>query len=460
MPGLAGWLCSAIVRIPLARPFRSPLWRNGAFVRIWTAATISIFGSLITRLALPLLAILVLDAGAVEVAILRSIDLAATLAVGLVAGAWVDRLLRRRVLIWSDLGRALLLGSIPVAAVGGWLTYAQLIAVTFAAAVLTSFFDAADNAYLPTIVKREQLVQANSALAATGSAAEFTAFGISGILVQVLSAPFAVALDALSFLVSALFIGSIRTVEAPPPPTATRTSVIAEIKVGLRLVITDPVLRPFAAAQMALAALWGVFGATYILFALDELDLGPAALGIITGFGGLGSLVGALLAGRLTRRWGVGPVAVGAMLVAAAGNALIPLAPAGLPIVAALCLVGQQLIGDGSVTVYDVTETSVRQTLVDDRQLGRVASTFRVGAGLAQLVATIGAGLLAEVIGLRATAALAPIGGVVGAVILFGSPVRRIRQLPQHVRPEAGRSGLDQAADVVVEHGRDEPVGG
>ena len=291
----------------------------------------SIFGSLITRLALPLLAIIVLDAGAIEVAVLRSIDLAATLIVGLVAGAWVDRLLRRRVLIWADLGRAILLGSIPVAAVGGWLTYIQLLVVTFAAAVLTSFFDAADNAYLPTIVERERLVEANSALAASGSAAEFTAFGISGILVQVLSAPFAVALDAISFLVSAIFISGIRQVEPPPPPRSARSSVYREIRTGLRLVARDPILRSFAGAQMALAALWGVFGATYILFALDELDLGPAALGIITGLGGLGSLIGALVAQRSTRRWGIGPVAIGAMLVAAVGIALIPLAPAGAP---------------------------------------------------------------------------------------------------------------------------------
>ena len=429
-------------------------------MRIWTASTISIFGSLITRLALPFLAIIVLDAGAIEVALLRSVDLVATLAVGLVAGAWVDRLRRRRVLIWSDLGRAILLGSIPVAAVGGWLSYAQLIVVTTAAAVLTSFFDAADNAYLPSIVERERLVQANSALAASGSAAEFTAFGISGFLVQVLSAPFAIALDAVSFLVSAILIGGIKAEEAMPPTRAERTSVLAEIRVGVRLVVRDPVLRSFAGAQMALAALWGVFGATWLLFALDQLDLGTAAIGVIAGVGGLGSLIGALVAERATTRWGIGRVAIGAMLLAALGNLLIPLAPAGAPFVAALFLIGQQLIGDSSVTVYDVTETSIRQTMVRDRELGRVASTFRVGAGLAQLVATIGAGLLAEAIGLRATLFLAPLGGLVGAAILFASPVRRLAWLPTPPPHEEGVSDIARAADVVVEVGRDEPVGG
>jgi len=147
-------------------PFAAPLWRNPAFVRVWSAATISIFGSLVTRIALPLAAILVLGSGAVEVAVLRSMELIATLVFGLVAGAWVDRLRRRPVLIWADVGRAILLGSIPVTFAFGALTFPQLLVVTALASILTTFFDSADNAYLPTIVERGQLVDANGALAA------------------------------------------------------------------------------------------------------------------------------------------------------------------------------------------------------------------------------------------------------------------------------------------------------
>jgi MFS family permease len=431
----------------------SGIWRNPAFVRVWTAATVSIFGSLVTRIALPFVAILVLGAGPVEVSMIRAVDLAAALLLGLVAGAWVDRLRRRPVLIWADLGRALLLGSIPLAYVGGWLSLIQLLVVTGLASVLTTFFDAADNAYLPTIVERERLVDANSALAASGSAAEFTAFGISGFLVQLLSAPIAILVDAVSFAVSAVLLGSIRTPEAPPPPTATRDPVLDEIRVGLALVTRDPVLRAFALAQMALAGLWGVFGATYLLFAVDELGLGPAPIGLIAGVGGASSFVGAVVAGRATRRFGIGPVAIAAMVLAAAGNLLIPLAPAGAPVIAALCLIGQQLVGDSAVTVYDVTETSVRQARVDDRQLGRVASTFQVGSGLVQLLATIATGLLAELIGLRGVFFLAPIGALVGALALWRSPVRGLRDLP----PTGG--GLSPA-EVVVAIGRDEPIGG
>ncbi len=436
----------------MRNPFASLLWRNPAFVRVWTAATVSIFGSLVTRIALPLAAILVLRSGAFEVALLRSLDLVATLLFGLVAGAWVDRLRRRPVLIWADLGRGVLLASIPLAFALGVLTFWQLLIVSGLAAVLTTFFDSADNAYLPTIVERDRLVEANSALAASGSAAEFMAFGISGFLVQVLSAPIAILIDAVSFLASAVLLTSIRQEEAPPPPAEGREPVSAEIREGLRLVIHDPVLRAFAGAQMALAALWGVFGATFFLFVLDELGLSPIVLGLVAGVGGFSSFFGAIIATRATERWGIGRVAIVAMLMAAVGNTFIPLAPSGLPIVAIVCLVMQQLVADSAVTVYDVTEVSVRQTLVDDRALGRVASTFHVAAVVAQLLATLAAGLLAEVIGLRATAWLAPIGGLIGAAILWWSPVRTLHVLPAAV----GQS----SAALIVDVERDQPVGG
>jgi MFS family permease len=428
-------------------PFASTLWRNQAFVRVWSAATISIFGSLVTRIALPLAAILILGSGAVEVAILRSMELIATLVFGLVAGAWVDRLRRRPVLIWADLGRAALLGSIPVAFGLGVLTFWQLLLVSALAAVLTTFFDSADNAYLPTIVEREQLVEANGALAASGSAAEFTAFGISGFLVQLLTAPIAIAIDAVSYLVSAVLLATIHREEAPPPPREDREPVLSEIRDGLRIVRHDPVLRAFVGAQMSLAALWGIFGATWFLFVLEELGLGPAALGVIAGVGGFSSFIGAVVATRATRRFGIGPVAIVAMLLSAVGNAFIPLAPAGLPLIAVGCLLVQQLVADSAATVYDITEVSVRQTLVRDRALGRVSSTFHVAAVLAQLVATIGAGLLAEAIGLRATSWLAPLGGLVGAAILWFSPVRHLLVLTPV--DEAG-SAIDPFAIAVA----------
>jgi MFS family permease len=432
-------------------PFSSPLWRNHAFLRVWAAATVSIFGYLITRIALPLLAILTIGAGAIEVAVLRSVDLGATLVFALVAGAWVDRLRRRPVLIWADLGRAFLLASVPAAFVLGVLTYWQLLVVAGLTAVLTAFFDAADNAYLPTVVERERLVEANSALAASGSIAEFAGFGLSGILVQLLSGPIAILVNAVTYVVSAVLLMSIRHEEAPPPPAADREPVLDEIRHGLRLVRDDRTLRAFAIAQMLLAAQWGVFGAVFFLFALEDLGLSPAIVGLVAAVGGASSFIGAVVATRSTKRWGVGPVAIAGALLAALGNLFIPLAPPGLPVIALLCLLAQQLIADSAETVYDVTEVSVRQTFVRDRELGRVASTFRVLAVGAQLVVTIGAGLLAEVIGLRATAFLAPLGGVAAAAVLWWSPVRVLRDLPA--------ADERTAAEAAVDAERDRPLG-
>jgi len=401
-------------------------------------------------MALPFVAILALRAGPFEIAVLRSLDVLAALVFGLAAGAWVDRLRRRPVLVWADVGRALLLGSVPAAFALGVLTLAQLFAVTLLTAVLTTFFDAADNAYLPSIVRKDELVDANSALTASGSAAEFTAFGLSGFLIQVLTAPMAILFDAASFVASALLLGSIRAVEDAPPPVADRRRIVAEIRDGLALVRRDPVLRALALSEMTQGMLWGVFGATYLLFAFEVLQLGPAAIGLITAAGGLGSLIGALAVGRATRRWGIGLTAVGGLLLATLGNAFVPLAPAGAPLIAAGFLVTQQLVGDGGVTIYAITEQTVRQATVDNRLLGRTTSTMRFAAGAAQLVATLGAGLLAEVVGLRAVAAIAPLGGLAGALVIWFSPVRSLRIHKLDVT----------AADALEETAAERPVGG
>jgi MFS family permease len=428
-------------------PFASTLWRNQAFVRVWSAASISIFGSLITRLALPFAAILVLGSGAIEVALLRAVELIAALGFGLVAGAWVDRLRRRPVLIWADLGRAVLLASVPVAFALGVLTFWHLLVVSALASVLTTFFDSADNAYLATIVERDQLVDANAALSASGSVSEFAAFGVTGFLVQVLTAPIAIAIDSVTYVISAILLATIRQPEPPPPARVDREPVLAEIREGVRLVRHDPVLRAFAFAQMSIAAMFGVFGAVWFLFVLEDLHVSPTVLGVVAAVGGVASFAGAVVATRATRRWGIGPVAIAGLLLTSLGNVFIPIAPAGLPLVAIGCLVMAQVVSDSAATVYDITEVSVRQTLVRERAQGRVNSTFHVGAMIAQLAATLVAGVLAEAIGVRATAWLAPVGGLIGAAVLWTSPVRHLLVLPPAAQ---GEPSVDPLAIAVA----------
>ena len=421
------------------------IWRNGAFVRVWSAATVSLFGSLITRLALPYVAILVLAVGPLGVAGLRSAEIVAGLVVGLLAGVWVDRLRRRPVMIVADVGRAVLLGSIPLAALGGWLTLAQLIVVAFGTAILSAFFDAADPAYLPSIVERAALVRANAALAASASAAEVTAFGLAGFLVAAFTAPIAIGLDAVSFVASGLLLGSIRRAEPAPPPADDRDPVLAEMRAGVRLLAGDPVIRSLAITRAIGAVGDGVFGGLWLLFVTRELGLGPIAVGLIAAVGGAASLGGAILVGRLTRRWTIGVVLLGALGTSAVASLAIPLAPSGAPLVAAGFLVVAQLVGDSSATVFGIAEVSVRQARVEDRGLGRVTATIRTGVLLMELAGAIAAGLVAAAVGLRAAVFIAPAAGLLATWFLWRSPARRLRAASAPTPPasEAAAPGRD-----------------
>jgi predicted MFS family arabinose efflux permease len=398
------------------------------FVRLWAATTISMVGSFVTRTALPFAAILVLHAGAGEVALLRAGEYVAGLTFGLFAGAWVDRLRRRPVMVWADLGRAVLLGSIPIAALAGALTLAQLVLVAFAAAILTTFFDVADRAFLPTVVGRDRLVQANSTLTASSSAAEFVGFGLGGWLVQLLTAPIAIALDALSFLASALFIRSIRAEEGQARRVESRGPVLHEIADGLRVTLRDPLLRPLALADAAVAGFWGVFGAVFLVFVTD-VGFDPGIVGLVAAVGGLSSLVGAVVAGRVVGRVRVGRFLIGAMVVVTIGNLFIALTP-GATLVGLVCLLAQQLLSDASLTAFDVVAVSIRQATVEDRLLGRVGASFHVLALSAMLLGTIAGGVVGELVGLRAALVLAGSGGLVAIAILWFSAVRRMDTVP------------------------------
>jgi predicted MFS family arabinose efflux permease len=406
----------------------SSIWGNAAFVRMWTAATVSIFGSLITRLALPYVAILVLGAGPLEVTGLRSAEIVAGLTFGLLAGAWVDRLRRRPVLVAADFGRAILLGSIPVAALAGWLSMVQLLVVAFGAAILTAFFDSADSAYLPTVLERPRLVAANAALAASSSAAEVTAFGLAGLLIAAFTAPIVIGIDALSFLVSGLLLGSIRRPEPAPPPSEGREPILAEIRTGFRFLARDPIVRSLAIARVIGGFSNGVFGGLWLLFVSQGLGLGPIAVGLIAAVGGAAALGGASLVRLLTRRWSIGLILVASLGLSAAASLAIPLAPSAVPLVAAGFLVFAQLFGDSTATIFEILEASVRQTRVGEQGLGRVSASIRTVALLTELLGAVSAGIVAETLGLRVAIALAPIAGLIAAWYLWHGPITRLRE--------------------------------
>ncbi len=405
-----------------------PLWRDPDFGRLWAATAVSQVGSFVTRTALPFTAILVLGAGAAEVAVLRAAELVAALTFGLFVGAWVDRLRRRPVMVWADAGRAILLVSVPTAYVLGWLSVTQLVVVAFLGAILTTFFDTADRAFLPLVARRDRLVRANATLTASSSAAEFVGFGLGGWLIQVLTAPVALLLDALSYVLSAVLLVGIRTAEPPPRPREDRAPVLVEIAEGLRRTLGDPVLRPLALADAVVAGSWGVFGALILLYA-TELGFPPAVIGLLAAIGGASALVGAVVADRGARRVGVGRFLSGSMLVAAIGAVFIPLAPDG-GLLGFSCLLAQQLVMDGALTAFDVVAVSVRQGTVEDAALGRVSASFRVLAMGAMLVGTVVAGVVGEVVGLRPALALAAGAAFLAPLIVRTSAAHRLGDLP------------------------------
>ena len=273
------------------------LWRHPDFMKLWSGQAVSVFGSLITRIAIGFTAILYLHASTIAVALLASADILPGFLFGLVAGVWVDRLRRRPLMIAADLGRAALLGSIPLAALFGQLHIAQLFAVTLLAGTLSVCFDVAYLSYLPSLVGPEQLVDGNSKLAASQSVAEVGSFGIAGWLVQLFSGPAAIFIDALTFLWSAASLAIIRTPEPPPPPAADRTSMRTEAVEGLHAVLREPTLRALLFSTTIFSLSGGAVGAVILLFVTRTLGFNTGVLGMIFAVGGVTSLAGAALAG-------------------------------------------------------------------------------------------------------------------------------------------------------------------
>jgi MFS family permease len=405
------------------------LWRNPNFLRLWTGETISIFGSLVGRTALPFTAILVLDAGPIQIALLSAAELIPAFLAGPFVGVWVDRLRRRPIMIAADIGRFALLATIPIAHVFDALTMGQLYAVAFFVGVLTISFDVAYLSYLPTLVNKDQLLEGNSKLAASSSVAEVGGFSLSGWLVQLVTGPVTILIDAVSFLFSAAFIAAIRAPERPPVPAGKRTSVHEEFSEGVRFLVRDPVLRPLAASAVTLELAWRLFGAVFLVFVTKDLGFKPGLLGMTFAVGGVSSLFGALLARRSADRFGLGPSMWGGLILMAVSMLFIPLAQ-GATATAVVLLIAQQLVGDGGATVFEVNQVSLRQSLAPERMLGRVNAAIRLTSLAAMLMGSLIGGVMGETVGLRPTLIAGAGATFVAALWIIASPARGMRGVP------------------------------
>ena len=413
----------------VAPPADPGLRRHPAFLRLWAGQTLSLVGSQITGLALPLTAALTLEATPTQMGVLNAANTLPFLLVGLFAGVWVDRLRRRPILVAADIGRALLLALVPALAFAGLLRIEALYAIALLAGICTVFFDVAYQSYLPALVSRQALVEGNSKLELSRSAVQLAGPGLAGGLVTWLTAPIAIAVDAASYLLSAVFLIAIRTPEPALAPPATRRNVWREIREGLAVVLGHPILRSIAGCTGTSNLFSSVFFAVFLLYATRDLALSPATLGFIFGVGSAGVLVGAALAARAARWLGFAGALICSILLAALGLLAQALAGSLLPLsqtaVIAALIAGQVLTSVG-LPLYTVNPVSLRQAITPDHLLGRMNASVRFMIwGTMPIGALIG-GLLGERIGLQPTLLLAATGGFLSLLWLLLTPVRHI----------------------------------
>ena len=410
------------------------LLRHADFLKLRTGQTVSAFGTQITILAVPIVAALALKVSPFEFGLLATIEFLPVVLLSLPAGVWVDRLRRRPILIWGDLGRAISLLTITIAFALNMLTIWQLYAVVFVNGCLTVFFDVAYQSYLPSIVARDQLVDGNAKLELTRGASQRLGPGLAGLLIAILTAPFAIVIDAISYSVSAAFVSWIRKAEPSPEPhdesTGPRPSIREEIGVGLRFVAGDRVLRALA-LTVALGYLFGTIAdSILILFLVTERQFSPALIGLAFTLGSIGVITGALVTSRLTRVIGVGPMIVIAAVAEGLSWLPVAIAPDSLLFVGlATTIVALSFFG----MAWNVNAMSLRQAITPAGMRGRMNATVRfVSWGTIPVGYTVG-GFLGGVIGMHNAIWVGAIGAVVSFVPVALSPIRRIHSMPDAV---------------------------
>jgi len=399
------------------------------------AQAVSTFGSFITRAALPLLAIIGLKISPAEAALLAAVDLFAAALISQVAGVWIDRLPRRPVLISADLIRALLLGSIPLAAaLFGGVTLAHLIAVSAISGMCTTAFDIAERSYLAGLVPSPQLRAVLARVLGIRGAAEFFGFGSAGILIGTIGGPAAIGVDAATYIVSALLITALRVREPRLPTAKQRRSFITEAREGFAQTWAIPILRPLLGASAAIGLYFGFFRSSYMIYVARTLDLPAEAIGFIIATGGIASFAGGALTERISRALGTGRAISVSLIIVGGGLALVPIAPAASALGIVL-LISHQLLSDGFETVWEANQGAIRGRVLPDAVQGRANAAFEGISILGRLVGIVIGGLLGSSI---AGSGAALFGGA-AASILAGAAIgltrlgriKRISELPQ-----------------------------
>ncbi len=405
---------------------RSVLFRHPDFMKLWAGETVSLLGTRMGDVAISFAAVIALKATPFQIGLLAAAGTVPTLVMSLFVGVWVDRVRRRPILIATDIGRTIVLGTIPLAAIFGALRMTQLYVVMLLDAVLDLFFSVAYHSYLPSLVNREDLVDANSKLTASAGVAEAGGFGLAGWLVQWLTAPFAILIDAISFLASALAIALIRTPEPAPAPRAKDTSVAREIADGARLIFSDRWLRAFGVNAIVGGFSNSLVSTLYMLFVVNSLGFKPGVLGVIFAVGGVSSIFGALAAERTAGALGTGMAICAGLAIDGVALMLLPIAHGSVSVA---LLIAQQLIGDSAATIYFINSVSLIQAITPRPVLGRVNASLRFLTLASVLTGQIVAGIAGGMIGLRATIALGAVGLWIAAAFLAISVIGSVGEI-------------------------------
>jgi len=406
------------------------LWRDADFLKFWSAESLSMIGTQISIVAIPLLAVNVLDAQPWQMGVLNAAQFAPFLVLTLFAGVWVDRNRRLPLLISANLGRAVLFGAIPLGVALGLMNIWLLATLVFLGAALTVVFDLSYQSYLPSLVGREHLVEGNGKLEGSRSFAQLAGPGAAGVLVGWLTAPFAVLLHAITYLIAGVTLLFVRRVEpSPPRDPGPRTSMVTEIGVGLRLLLRNVYLRALGAEAAAYNLFNQMLWAVLILhLSRGGLNLKPAVIGAVLTMSGVGALLGSFISGRLGRRWGLGPTLIASIVIANAAPLLIPLASGTW---SAVLIGGALLINGVGLVVYNIQAISLRQAAVSTEVLGRTNAGYRLAVtGTAAIGAVLG-GALGEIIGLRATMVVGALGTLAALWFVIRSPIPQLRDLSE-----------------------------
>ena len=405
------------------------LWSNADFIKLWAGQSISELGSQVSQLAIPIVAAIALHASPIVFSLLAVFGFLPFILFALPAGAWVDRMRRRRILIVGDAARAILLATIPVAYAFGVLTIWQLLVVQFVVGIFTVFFDVAYQSYLPQLVHRDHLIEGNSKLQLTVSVAQVAGPSLAGGLIAAITAPYAIVADAFSFVVSTVFLSRIRTAEHLPQRAegTAKPRMWPEVKEGLNWVVRNPYLRRIAACTGTSNLFGSLSFAIFVLYALRVLHLAPWEIGLVFAAGSVGAIIGALVVNRIQKKLGVGPTIIAMAMLFSSAEILVPLAPKSFPL--PLLIVSLFITQFGGVA-YNVTQVSLRQAITPERLQGRMNAAMRWIVWGTIPLGTLAGGTLGQLFSLRLALFVGAIAVLPTSLFVLFSPLRSMREMP------------------------------